>query len=93
MAGWGDGHPVRHLTPFGWYWLAWALLGFLLPELYWVFANPRNTLSDEWWALERLDMGHPLDFAEWTPLHFILGLILLAFSLWLFAHLVFGFIR
>jgi len=84
---------MRHLTPFGYYWLAWAFLGFLVPELYWLFRNTASTLSSEWWALEKLDFGHPLDFAEWTPLHFIFGIILLLFNLWLFVHLTFGILR
>ena len=81
------------VTFFGWYWLAWGLLGFLVPELYWLWANPRNTLSDEWWAATREHLGHPLDFAAWTPLHYFLGAILLAFCIWLFLHLTFGIIR
>jgi hypothetical protein len=81
------------LTPFGYYWLVWGILGFALPEFYWLAVNTKNTLSREWWALEQLDFGHPFDFAEWTPLHYVLGIIMLLFNVWLFLHLIFGILR
>jgi hypothetical protein len=83
---------MRHLTFFGWYWIAW-FLAFLAPELYWLWSNPANTLSEEWWALTRENLGHPFDFAGWSPLHYFLGALLLAFAVWLFLHLTFGLLR
>ena len=80
-------------TAFGWYWVAWIFIGFGVPEAYWLVRNHLNTLSDQFWGLEHLDLGHPFDFAEWTPLHYILGVVLITFFLWLFLHLTFGLIR
>lgn len=76
-------------TVFGWYWLAW-FIAFLIPEIYWIFVNAKNTLSDNFWAIEHMDKHHPFNFAEWTPLHWTFGIILLVFTIWLFWHLIFG---
>jgi len=81
-----------HVTAWGYFWLAWAFTG-LAVELYWLFVNAANTLSREIWGLEGIDFAHPLDLAEWTPLHYTLGITLLLFLAWLMVHLVFGWIR
>lgn len=81
------------ITAFGWYWIAWVVLGFGIPEAYGIIKNVKDTLSFQFWGLEHLDFNHPLDFAEWTPFHWFIGIILLGFVAWLFVHLVFGYIR
>lgn len=85
MFGW-----LSHVTPWGWYWLSWFFVGFLAPELYWLQANFRNTLSEDFWGWESMDKAHPFDFAEWTWLHYSLGVIFAAGLFWLFWHLIFG---
>lgn len=77
-------------TPWGWYWVAWIFVGFLPAEVYWIFVNAKNTLSDNFWALEHINRHHPFDFAEWTPVHWVFGIFLAVFLLWLLLHLVFG---
>ena len=84
---------MRSITGWGWYWIIWAFLGFGLPEAIALVRNVKDTLSWQFWGLEKLDLSHPLDFAEWTPFHWTIGCILLLFFLWLFGHLTFGYIR
>lgn len=79
-----------HITGFGWYWLAWGAIGFGIPEAYGLFRNVQDTLSWQVWGMEHIDFVHPLDFAEWTPVHWVIGLVLLAFVTWLAGHLIFG---
>jgi hypothetical protein len=62
-------------------------------ELYWVAVNVRNTLSDQIWGLEHIDLSHPLYFAEWSPLHWCIALVLWAFFAWLSVHFPFGYLR
>ena len=62
---------------------------FLGPELYWVFVNAKNTLSDQWWALEGLNHSHPY-FTQWTDVHWLVALMVWALFLWLSLHLPFG---
>lgn len=81
------------LTFWAWYWFVWFFGFFLIPELYWVFNGPGNTLSDNTWRFENLDMAHPFDFAEWTPVHWAFGVVFVLLVSWLFVHLVFGFLR
>lgn len=78
------------LTGWGWYWVIWLFGGFLVPELYWIFTNAANTLSDKFWAFEGMDRRHPFDLAEWLPVHYVLGIMLLVLFFWLFWHLTFG---
>jgi hypothetical protein len=68
------------------------LLFFLVPELYWVFVNPVNTLSDQWWALEHLDTSDPW-FTQWTPVHWVMFLLVFLLWSWLLLHLPFGLLR
>lgn len=81
-----------HITTWGWFWLAWALTG-LGVEVYWLAANTANTLSRQLWGLEQIDFAHPLDFAEWTPLHYLIAVGLWLFFLWLSLHFPFGYLR
>jgi hypothetical protein len=83
---------LTHVTAWGYFWLAWMLTA-LGVELYWIFVNSANTLSVQIWGIERIDLAHPLDFAEWTPLHIIITLILWGFFAWLSVHFPFGYIR
>lgn len=80
------------VTAWGWFWLSWALTGFAV-EVYWLIANSANTLSRQIWGIEKLDLAHPLDFAEWTPLHWILSICMVLFFGWLCVHFPFGYLR
>lgn len=83
---------TTHVTAWGWFWLAWAMTG-LGVELYWLAANAANTMSRQIWGLEGMDLAHPLDFAEWTPLHWIIAFAMWAFFAWLCVHFPFGWLR
>ena len=83
---------LSHVTAWGWFWLTWMLVG-LGVELYWVAVNTANTLSRQIWGIERIDLAHPLDIAEWTPVHWILAILLWAFFAWLSVHFPFGWLR
>jgi hypothetical protein len=80
------------VTAWGWFWLAWALCA-LGTEAYWLAVNAANTLSEQIWGAERLDLAHPLDFAAWTPLHYVIAISLWLFFGWLSVHLAFGWAR
>lgn len=82
-----------HITGFGWYWLAWAVLGFGIPETYGLLKNTQDTLSWQIWGLEHVDFVHPFDFAEWTPVHYLIGIVFAVGLIWLLLHLVLGIIR
>jgi hypothetical protein len=84
---------MSHITGWGWYWIAWAIGGFGLPETYGLIYNAKDTLSRQFWGVEHLDFGDPLDFADWTWLHYLIGIVLLAGFIWLIGHLVFGIWR
>lgn len=86
------GHTFAHVTAWGWFWLAWALTGGIV-EVYWVFAGAANTLSRQIWGMERLDLAHPLVFAEWTWLHYLIAVSLWGMFLWLSLHFPFGWLR
>lgn len=81
-----------HLTPFGWYWLGW-IIAFLVPELYWLFANSANTLSEEVWSIEGLNKVQPFDFAMWSSTHWAVALVVWLLFLWLSLHIPFGLFR
>lgn len=78
------------LSDWGAYWLAWCFAGFLIPELYGLFVNPGFTLSRNTWALEHLDFGHPFDFAEWSPMHWAVAVVVWGLAVWLSGHLPFA---
>lgn len=80
------------VNAWGWFWLAWVLTGTGV-EIYWVIANTANTLSHEIWGVEAIDLAHPLDFAEWTYLHWGLAFALWTFFAWLSVHFPFGYLR
>lgn len=84
---------IKHITPFGWYWLIWAFLGFGLPEAYGLIWNKKDTLSWQIWGLEKMTFGHPFDFSDWTWLHYTIGIFFLIGLSWLFLHLTFGLLR
>lgn len=73
------------------YYGAW-ILAFLIPELYWLFTNPVNTLSEQWWSLEHLNLADPW-FTQWTPVHWIMFVLVLVLWTWLLIHLPFGLAR
>ncbi|HEY2088788.1 MAG TPA: hypothetical protein VGH54_22545 [Mycobacterium sp.] len=80
------------VTAWGWFWLTWVFVGGGV-EVYWLAVNTANTLSRQVWGAEKLDFAHPLDFAEWTPLHVALSVVLVCFFLWLCVHFPFGYLR
>jgi hypothetical protein len=54
-----------------WYWAAWIMIGFLVPELYAVFTkNYKNTLSDTTWTW--FDVVPGQTFWQFSLLHFLL---------------------
>lgn len=81
-----------HLTAWGWYWVA-LIFAFLLPELYWLAVNSANTLSEQLWGLEQLDLAHPLNLSEWTWVHWLVSVALWSLFGWLSVHLPFGWLR
>lgn len=81
-----------NITAWGYFWLFWILTGISV-EIYWVLANTANTLSEEIWGIEQIDLAHPLDFAEWTPLHILITVSLWLFFAWLSVHFPFGYLR
>jgi hypothetical protein len=84
---------LHHITGFGWYWLAWFFLGFGIPEAYGLIRNAADTLSEQFWHLERANLAHPFDFSDWTWLHYLIGVMLLVGFGWLLGHLVLGIWR
>lgn len=83
-------HPHSNLwTAYYAVWILW----FLVPELYFVFTNPNNTLSDQTWALENLNFSQPFDFAMWTSVHWLVASVVWLLFLWLCLHLPFGLLR
>lgn len=81
-----------HVTAWGYFWLLW-LLSAVGVEAYWLAVNAANTLSEEVWGIERLDLAHPLDLSQWTPLHVALTIAIWALFAWLSVHLPFGYLR
>ena len=71
-----------------WYWAAWLLLGFAVPEgIALGTRHPENTFSDFIWRVFDVLPGQtPL---QWKAVHFLL----LAFMVWLFGHFVFALWR
>jgi hypothetical protein len=81
------------LSDWGAFWISWIVAGFLVPELYAVFVDPAWTLSRNVWALEHLDFGHPFDFAAWSPMHWMVAVVVWLLFLWLSLHIPFGLLR
>jgi len=78
------------LTFWAGYWLFWFFGVFLIPEVFWAFADPANTVSDNTWRFESLNKAHPFDFSQWTPIHWIFGVVYVVFLVRLGFHLIFG---
>lgn len=71
-----------------WYWLAWLLVGFAVPEgIALARRRPQDTLSETVWHWCEVTPGNTL--VHWTALHVLVAL----FMLWLFFHIVFGIWR
>lgn len=77
---------------FTWYWGLWVL-AFLIPEVYWLIANPAGTLSDTTWSIEQLNMQQPFDFGMWTATHWTVAVVVWVLWAWLSVHLPFGMLR
>lgn len=97
IVGWGFGVwaelATGQLVFWSVYWLALFFGFFLVPELYWVFNNPANTVSDNTWRFENVDFRHPFSVAEWTPVHWVFAVVYVIFAIWLGGHLIFGIWR
>lgn len=78
------------LEPFAIYWAVWILM-FLVPELTALAVKPGDSLSDNWWAIEKLSISHPL--ANWTWQHWLMAAIVWGLFAWLSVHLPFGWLR
>jgi len=72
-----------------WPWfLAIAVLGFfLVPEVYALVTNYRNTLSFWVWSTLRVNAGEPI--RKWTALHYLAAGIYLVLVTWLTGHFFF----
>jgi hypothetical protein len=81
-----------HPTWFTWYWLGWVL-AFLGPELYWLAVNSANTLSEDVWSLEGVNLAQPFDFPMWTATHWGVAIVVWLLFLWLSLHIPFGLLR
>lgn len=74
------------------YWIAW-ILAFLAPELWALYANPYDTLSENVWRFEDLNMQQPWDFHIWTETHWLVAIVVWLLFLWLSLHFPFGLLR
>lgn len=77
------------------YWIVWAstmFVSFAIPE-FWALAthHPENTLSENFWRMEQFLPGQ--DFMHWTAIHYLIGVTLTVWLLWLIGHLVYGIWR
>lgn len=82
-----------HITGAGWYWITWFFGGFGVYEGWALIYNTQDTLSWQFWGLEQVNFSDPVQFSTWTPVHYAIGVVLLAGMVWLFGHLVFGIWR
>ena len=71
------------MTGWSWYWAAWLVVGFAVPETYALLTNSRNTLSDTVWSWFGVRTGMPI--WQWNVLH----IALLGFLVWLLGHMAF----
>lgn len=71
------------MTRWQLYWLAWLLVGFLVPETYALFTDSRNTLSETTWSWFGVMKNQPI--SQWSVQHYIL----LGFVVWLAGHMAF----
>lgn len=72
----------HHYWP--WY-LAVAFLAFIVPEIYALCTNWRNTLSAWIWNALQVQEGQPI--TAWSALHFISCGAVLVIFIWLIGHL------
>lgn len=71
-----------------WYWLAWLVLGFGVPEaIELARGDSADTLSDTVWRWFGVTLHQPP--WRWSFLHFVLA----ALMFWLFFHFVFRLFR
>jgi hypothetical protein len=72
------------------YWIAiWFGALFLGPELFWLWKDPKNTLSYQVWHLEGLDFAHLFSLGTWTFGHYVVFVMMI----WLTLHFGFGLFR
>jgi hypothetical protein len=70
-----------------WYWPTWvviALLSLLVPEVYALVTNVKNTQS--YWVWHELDVHTGLAPNTWTSAHFIFFGLWSVFAIWLTGH-------
>jgi hypothetical protein len=72
---------------WSWYWAAWIVVGFAIPETIALIANPDNTLSDQVWRWFGVQQGASI--WHWSVLH----IALLGFMVWLTIHFAWGIWR
>lgn len=75
------------MKPMYWYWTAWLLVGFCVPEFIALFRRNGGTLSEFVWHLCDVTPGRT-DWS-WTFIH----LFVFLFLAWLLVHLSFGLFR
>lgn len=78
------------------YWMAWAavtFLSFIIPEVWALFTNVHNTLSDNVWRMEQFLPGSGVGIASWSVLHFLFIGMLLLMDVWLLGHFGWGLWR
>jgi hypothetical protein len=77
------------------YWTLWFLASFvtfIIPEVWAIATNAKNTLSWTFWNLEKFNPGNDT-LSSWTALHFLIGGVLGVLLVWLTGHLIFGMWR
>ena len=81
------------VTGAGWYWITWFFGGFGIYEGWGLIFNTQDTLSWQFWGLEQINFADPMNFANWTPVHWVIALMIFGLLFWLSFHLVFGIWR
>lgn len=72
------------------YWLIWTtvtFLAFIIPEVWALCTNWRNTLSNQVWRFESAQAGQPIH--SWSAAHFLFIGALLLLDVWLLGHFAF----
>lgn len=68
-----------------WYWAAFLVLGFCVPEaIAFIRRRPQDTLSETVWHWCKVTPGSTV--TSWTFVHIFVAL----FMVWLFGHIIFG---
>lgn len=76
------------------YWSIWAVavfLSFIVPEVYALVTNWRNTLSASVWDLERFRTGQPI--YQWSAGHLLFVGLMAVLFVWLSGHFALGWWR